>query len=805
MSDEPFRLRVRAVDGNLRDAGVLQRYFRHTQVSEVGKNEFVIVGSEKDMASVRSALALAGLSEVTGDSEAVEGPKAMPHTATFASKQESKQPNVGKSESLRNKPYGFVPLPDDLPVSEPIWHEGAHGREFLSGELRFEMEALTPLLVGCDRQQIGDSVPGKHWPIEHRSDTSKAAEEELQAAAVRLFPDATDPKKQARVQRQRSEYVARLRDQVVQVSLPDVSPRGVERVIARTVRSKSCLAPLRAPWGERPVIIPGDSLKGLLRQELGALLGAPMERVAERTYSYRPNLKFPDSPRNRVLEPRLARVISNTSVTVMGAEYPAPATVSVLAMAQRNDQRYYPTRVGRDIVSPPSDAEPYRGGMGAGERLPDVCLSSDAKSRLIHTHVDASQIETERPSAQTKPDVLEQYERTLRHLLDARFGHFSERHPQVGGSEEARRTARHALQEAARRAFQPGDICWIEWDKAAQQVVSFGWHYYYRWAYLDTVRRRGWETPREGLHPTEEETADACPEGLTPVRRLFGYSGDNEGSAGIGKQDHSQLMGRISINAALEVINSGTSERDRFLEPTFLKELGMPRPSAVEYYVQQDDRIQSRPADRAELVTYGDAVGRDTPGRLSGRKFYLDRADAYNGTAPWRDDSPENRLNERSTLALEASQHGRRFRFTLRFRDIERSELAAILLAFCPDQFRAVVGGKYTHGYCSKLGYARPLGWGSVRIQAKELHFLTLDADESGLARLMVEDVDAWFSSNHVPQPMLEPWLKIHQHKHPDADDYPREPPRTGPIYAYHSRLRAEHSQSRRYEREDSR
>ncbi len=77
--------------------------------------------------------------------------------------------------------------------------------------------------------------------------------------------------------------------------------------VGRTIGAKSVLCPLRAPWGARPVLLPGDSLKGLLRHELGALLGAPMERVAERSYSYRPNSLYPSDPNPRLV-PRLARV-----------------------------------------------------------------------------------------------------------------------------------------------------------------------------------------------------------------------------------------------------------------------------------------------------------------------------------------------------------------------------------------------------------------------------------------------------------------------------------------------------------------
>ncbi|MBK8579480.1 MAG: cold shock domain-containing protein [Candidatus Accumulibacter sp.] len=56
---------------------------------------------------------------------------------------------------------------------------------------------------------------------------------------------------------------------------------------------KQIAEPLRLEDGR--VVIPGSALKGMLRHSLGALLSAPMERVGERRYTYRPNLGHADS------------------------------------------------------------------------------------------------------------------------------------------------------------------------------------------------------------------------------------------------------------------------------------------------------------------------------------------------------------------------------------------------------------------------------------------------------------------------------------------------------------------------------
>jgi hypothetical protein len=537
----------------------------------------------------------------------------------------------------------------------------------------------------------------------------------------------------------------------------------------------------------------------LLRHELGALLGAPMERVAERSYSYRPNSLFPNNPNPRLVA-RLARVADDStemkpldSNNAGSQRVRVPVKLDLLPGNLRYDRKREQTSNYYRFDN--GNGAPYRGGQGAGEKL--------NSKRNLHTKLEVNPATPVTPKA-VPESVQAGYLNTLRHLIDLTHGHFGERHPDVPTTIKGEDARSRILHAASKVVFEPGDMIWVEWDTQKECIVSLGWHYYYRWAYTDSVRKTGGKLERHGLFPLDDERAqdtDGAPKRLSPVRRLFGYTGDNEGSAGIGRDDHAQLMGRLSVNAAIEVIGPGDTTEKRFLLPTFLKELGMPRPSAVEHYLEQPYYPNQRPSDKARLVTYGDASGYDKPGRLAGRKFYLDRRDAYTGE-PWKDDSEDNRLNDRSTLALETSCPGRRFRFTVRFRDLDPGELAAILAALCPHQFYTVLGGNHLDGYCSKLGYARPLGCGSIRIEAKAL--LLLDGLNDKAVLDPVADLPGWMRQHFTETPMLQQWLAIHRHKHPDACDYPKEKDRDGQenIYTYHTKLRADHSRARRYKHE---
>ncbi len=750
---KPHRIRVRVLDEKPREPNKLKgQLVPHVDVFDVAKKtEFVICAAkEAHLEQVRAKLAAAGLEEIPGGATEVS-PPAPPSPQRPANRPGVQRPGqerrpVARPASeqsgsrLERKPYGFVPLPDEITTAPPVWHDGSGAEGRLSGEIRCEIETLTPLLVGWERRRIDETE--EPWAVP----------------------------------------IASAQGDDVHLPFANVGP---------IIKSKSVLCPLRAPWGDKPVLLPADSIKGLLRHELGALLGAPMERVAERSYSYRPNSLFPNQPNPRLIA-RLARIADKGVETQplnpgdpSNQHVRVPVRVDLLPQDLKYDKRHdIPARRYRFDAT---GGALYHGGQGAGAML--------NSARRLHRNLEASP-QSPLTSAPVPPSVQAGYLNTLRHMVDLTHGHFSERHPDVPEKVTGDHARQRILDAASAVVFQPGDLFWVEWDIQNKCIVSIGWHYYYRWAYQDTVRKRGWTLERHGLFPLEaEKTVDSegAPQALSAVRRLFGYTGDNEGSKGIGKLDHEQLMGRIAPNTAIEVIENGETTEQRFLPPTFLQELGMPRPSAVEHYLVQPYHPHHRPSDDATLVTYGDAAGYDEPGTLAGRKFYLDRKDAYAGE-PWKGGTEAHR-NDRSTLALEASGRGRRFRFTVRFRDLDRAELAALLAAMCPHQFREVLGGNHEHGYCSKLGYARPLGWGSVRIEARELLLLKTVDQQPELSP--VADLPSWLREHWTSPPLLSTWLDIHRCRHPDAAGYPRAS--NGEIYTYHTTLRAQHSRARRY------
>jgi hypothetical protein len=562
--------------------------------------------------------------------------------------------------------------------------------------------------------------------------------------------------------------------------------------LQRASGEKKVLEPLFDEDGR--VLIPGEQLKGMLRQSVGALLGAPMERVAEQTYSYRPNLAF--EPGNKQVEPRPAVVVSLKTF----GRYTVPDKVKLCDINRRIFDMW---------PRSPHDRR-YRGGMEAyeGPGNPDPVLKKcDLHTRARPTGQQANPVEV--------PDEThEQWLLTVAHLTDTTSGHISSRHPSILNT-TLQSQAKTNLQRAVTRGFKEGDVIYVEWDTVEGRVVSYGHHYYYRWRYADSVREK-WaaatRSVRSELKPLPSETVNA-PDRLSGARALFGFCSDNPGSDGVGTGDQSQLAGRIAFNYAREVVEQVDNLAKRFLGTenrgycVALKELGTPKPSAVEFYLDQTQLpARRREKDQGVVVTYGDLPGRDPTGDLAGRKFYRHCPQAATDKSVYESWDTEI-IEKRSTLARFATRPQRTFKFTVRFRNLSDEELGVLLIALCPNQYapmlpepvRSEAGVKPVKKdrprYATKLGHARPLGWGSVEIKVDRLRVL---CSEGGFEDLSNADVGTCLSKcgDIVDRPSLRAWLDIHDFIDSKWGPYPTAG--NADIFRFHSGIRQLHSKGRR-------
>jgi CRISPR-associated protein (TIGR03986 family) len=682
--------------------------------------------------------------------------------------------------SIRTRlPYGFVAINTTKAVTDtPVSHDGAISgdpvsEQLLSGEIRCELTALTPLLPGNFRHPIS-SYPGKLG-----------------------FSGAKDTKQVAE--------------------------------------------PLRLADGR--VVIPGSALKGMLRHSLGALLSAPMERVAEHRYTYRPNLDFngPNSVESLVFRPALIVKQTGQAFEVKIFENPR-AVVFVQEAAEETVKKAIsdaPKKAVKECVGVrkehnhlvPSPGETttfdhhmrlhtYNGGIdGCGKLAAAFKLDKkkgdklSACGRKILRTMRNGVTEVLGPftyscalapakylcSLEISGDVYEDYLDHQTHVLATEH---LDSHPLDFNRQDI-------AADIQANSFTVGQLIYVEVDvsktggkiTANSKIVSCGQHFRYRWAYTSSVRKKGGE-PRSCLTPTAAETAipagresdkHVAPEQLTGARLLFGYVRNDDNP--IGKGVYERLAGRIAINHAVSV-GEPTFLGDKKNHCVPLKILGAPKPSAWEFYIEQ--------GENGKLNTYGDLPD-DPGGELSGRKFYRHWPGCTEDHIKATDE--ETIHSDQSTLARFICAQDTKFRFTLRFSRLRPWELGALLAVIDPRLVADTDNSNKT--YAHKLGLGRPLGMGSVQLQAKNVRirldsgssFADGEVDKQWVAlaiKAFQEKIKA------IDPATLKTWLDIHEFADGGAAlAYPTATTRINyqdvdTIYAWHTKIRREYSKLRR-------
>jgi CRISPR-associated protein (TIGR03986 family) len=670
------------------------------------------------------------------------------------------RPNQG-GPSVQPNPYGFIPVePQQAVLDRPLWRDGKSQEQRCSGELLLTLEALTPLLVGNQQRKIDD----KH-----------------------------------------SELVPHMLD-------------------------------------DGRVLLAGSSLKGMLRAALASLLQAPMERVAEHHYSYRPNFGFgPDVEIRAAIVERVDGKDENAEVTVRLL----PAQTSVVFVRHDAYDKLGKPKPGKVVtgdkifgleitgnsprqrlVCKPGAMTTfdhvlfdYSGGIDGAGHLARAFNNGKTYHHVLIRKTDIANARTVKIPA----TLYQAYLRTQEVLADDRHGHLSSGHPLAsGGKLDVEKTRKSIHQNAALR---PNQLIYIECEVSRDpqgrknlRYLTMGHHFQYRWAYTSSVRYRNTLLgddqkelrPELALRPEEKANDQGAPEQLSAARLLFGYTvdGNKEDQKNLARDNFKRLAGRIACNHALEVTD-GKGEAERFIAggPIQLKILGMPRPSAVEFYLKQ-------PKLPRELTTYGD-IPSEPGGDLAGRKFYRHQPDAKTDTWLYEGNKRDANTSERGTVVRYLSQPGSRFRFTLRFDSLRLWELGALLAVLEPQKLEKRLSlPTHTNGYAHKLGYGKPLGLGSIRLKIDGARWYENDSWQWNEARNL--QTEAWQTLHNEAltalqerlqhtwggqlKPFVERWLKTRRWTELGNAAYPTWKNRDGDmsIYEYHTSVRRRHAEIRR-------
>ncbi len=759
---------------------------------------------------------------------------------------------------FNTNPYNFVPVDATQAVTDDVrGHDGRPprpGEVLVTGTLKVEIEAITPLLVGHSQFPVRD----------------------LANPSLMAFTKAW------------------IRDQ---------EPRPKERQdLLQSAPDKKVLQPMRAVWLQHsPVLIAPESLKGALMGSVQSLTAAPMSRVADEHYSFRPNLAGrpgntnprciavieairyqPDRPAIEELtltlapESEIIFVQSERDLLDLGQiGQLVPAGTPLMIEGLRSRRKHNPQGGDVSPVVLTVDHRIHRYLHGLDGQA--ILLSQFAKSRGakddIHPH-----------PAVLLPDAFTSLGRICLEQGSAWLATFNK-----GLATVWTQYGQSAGLGQTPPEWRVGDVLYVEVDSLTEpsSLVTMGHHFYYRSGYIDSVSRQ-WNgldsngnvryQKRQELRPHLHESSADRPR-LTAARAIAGFVDDPAAASGerVGdwvKPWGHRMAGRIALNHAVEqgcevpaekrFWNAGKTyayycpddQRDEGW--TLLPELGGPKASAVEHYLQQPGSGSA--AGVSGLWTYGDSlriptdgppeIARRSPG-LAGRKVYphqLSRIEARMDPVCNVDDrSPPEARKRRTELASNPRAQWARWilnagsilRCTLDVKDLRLWELGAVWAALRPGDWAGWLQQKVVHpdvssklplsldalkladvqarnraeSYGNKLGHGRPLGMGSViyTVSAAELKAVsTSSADVVGA------DLQSWqhrsfaalwqqllagVGDDDRPKDWkafdrrLAAWLRAHQFSQVERD-YPRGKARK--IYGHHTGMRIAHANQRR-------
>lgn len=593
-------------------------------------------------------------------------------------------------------------------------------------------------------------------------------------------------------------------------SLRLLTPTIVGNYHYRNSENETVIEPMMTADGR--AIIPGTSIRGMLRNSIAALCCAPMERVQEQEFGYRPNSKFGKMliPVPMIIKGKTENGDYNARL-FFGNYYfrSKKCTASDEVFCRKKN-------VGK--VYPRNDVDNDFNCIEESVKRSDFTKYTYLGALTIRNYDGIYVQYNNYVDTVLKKEVWEHYLKTLAFLKNHKNGHISSRHPNTVQVQKIRRNI-HNVNTIMTKNFNSKVlnkvVFFAEVDKNKNlEVTSMGHHFRYLTRYRDTIhKKRG--KPRSEVVPLLCEQTDNKLK-LSAARLLFGVSEDSQniGAEKIGGRDDFHLMGRIYINNAVEIVNNGDSLEERFLHAsddfkTYMNVLNGPKASAVEFYLTQGGLNRS---DNGTLRTYGDTLEDKSAGNLRGRKFYYHQS-ASNSSFSVTKNQFDKTLG---SCCRFVSKPGRDFRFTVRYKNLRQWELDLLkfavkmssvdcnklLSAFQTNQASRKAYPDNTQ-FAHKIGYGRSLGLGSIAI--------SIDNDnskqnQSFLSEKLLSKLSECLSKqdekakrkmmNRYRNLVIIPWLELHRFTSARICRYPRG--HDGLVYSWHKTIRDTHLEGRR-------
>ncbi|HAH54710.1 MAG TPA: TIGR03986 family CRISPR-associated RAMP protein [Flavobacterium sp.] len=225
-------------------------------------------------------------------------------------------------------------------------------------------------------------------------------------------------------------------------------------------------------------------------------------------------------------------------------------------------------------------------------------------------------------------------------------------------------------------------------------------------------------SPKGNGHATT--VVDFIPEDLRKLASIdladaiFGWVKQESEDEKLPKGFDKQRAGRVFLTDALyQSHQNGIWYEDKPFTPQILSG---PKPSCFPHYLVQPS------ADKSELKHYASEPVTETV--IRGHKLYWHKGDHRYFKVENPDDKPKKvivspkKVSDTQTTLIKPIKKGVTFKFDIHFENLSDVELGALLwvLSLSSDKSQQLATGKADEKYCFSLGMGKPLGMGAVKI-----------------------------------------------------------------------------------------
>lgn len=522
------------------------------------------------------------------------------------------------------------------------------------------------------------------------------------------------------------------------------------------------------------ILISASTLKGCISNFVAALLQLPISRMNNKRYSFRPNNAFALGGKINFGAGLVTAVHDDGSLEIQKFK----ENKFVYSREHRKDgvYSYDPNRSAfKYILAKYGHQEgffkfyPYHDGIdGKGTLGIAFNGKSSHKSFGVKTAGRGAEPEFEDQVYHASSETYRLFSETQSEVLaNEKTGHFSD-HPMSENIKGRMPSILRNIRES--RNIKVGDLIFFEYKKDSQEILTFGRHFRYRWAYS------------RSLHDFEEDyqayDKEAIKQGkVNLVEEMFGYSYEDKD---IPYRFRSK-SGKVHFSYAVHEPETGSLKAEKWLPRP-----GSPKPSSYEFYLRQDEN------SRKPMRTYGDPVREDfekNP-RLSGRKMYYKTQNTSFGNLKQGDEEATVKLI--NVLHPEKGNHPT-FKFKVHFENLTISELNLLYFSLClgqnktPDKMDAK---ELDEMLCHQLGYGKNHGMGAVKIiiDPETVFSLKYDPETKTIRPAYLKYKN--LPTRNIP-PELEEMLKIRN----EERNYPSD---SRGIHSWHTRLKNDDLKKRR-------